>query len=262
MLKCSACGALNDEGSAFCEECGSKIAPPAPAAEQPVQPYYPPMGNSSVNDDVPPSNPVVNPVDDPNKNKSSLLIYIISGIVIFFALFTIFNVLVCEDIINGTPGSGLENYEYSILNAVAPEKIPGMQPSIYGYTTTNGNNQGQVPQTATPTSSTQWVPSTTTTTTTTTKVVHTVTNPAPTAPVRTTEYYYDAQVTGTGRAGLILRASPSTSARQLNNLPEGTKFNIIDVVDNVSDGRRWFQVRYKGSTGWVAGEYVTLFYYD
>jgi len=51
---------------------------------------------------------------------------------------------------------------------------------------------------------------------------------------------------------LNIRKSPSTSATILEQLEKGTNVSIVDS----SNG--WYKVTYKGITGWVSGEYITV----
>jgi hypothetical protein len=66
-----------------------------------------------------------------------------------------------------------------------------------------------------------------------------------------------AQVTGTGGEGLILRSEARSGATMLAVEPEGAVVTIIGPEQNIS-GRTWFPVRdAQGRTGWLAGEYLT-----
>ncbi len=65
------------------------------------------------------------------------------------------------------------------------------------------------------------------------------------------------RVSNTDGTGLNLRASPSTTARIMATLPEGTTLEVIGE-DRQVEGRAWKNVRSSQSgTGWVAAEYTT-----
>lgn len=54
-------------------------------------------------------------------------------------------------------------------------------------------------------------------------------------------------------SSLRLRAEASTGSSVLKNLSDGTQ---VDVLSDAVDG--WYQVSYKGSTGYVSAEYLTV----
>ena len=54
-------------------------------------------------------------------------------------------------------------------------------------------------------------------------------------------------------SSLRLRAEASTSSSVLKQLSHGTQ---VDVLSGLVDG--WYQVSYKGTTGYVSGEYLTV----
>lgn len=61
----------------------------------------------------------------------------------------------------------------------------------------------------------------------------------------------------TAKSGLILRAEPKKGSKKLDNIPFQT------VVDTQKDemeemGDRWFQVTYKGKTGWVSSQFLSF----
>lgn len=51
---------------------------------------------------------------------------------------------------------------------------------------------------------------------------------------------------------LNVRKSPSTSATILEQLEKGTSVSILDSKDG------WYKITYKGITGWVSGDYITV----
>ena len=63
-------------------------------------------------------------------------------------------------------------------------------------------------------------------------------------------------VTGTGVAGLFLRADHSTQSNSLATLPEGTKVETLG--EEFNDGTRiWKKVKTDKGEGWVASQFLT-----
>ena len=56
----------------------------------------------------------------------------------------------------------------------------------------------------------------------------------------------------TSKSNLNLRKEPSTTSDVLTSLPNGTKVEIIEELDD------WFKVSYKGHTGYVSSKYVKV----
>jgi hypothetical protein len=64
------------------------------------------------------------------------------------------------------------------------------------------------------------------------------------------------RVVGTDGDGVSLRAEPSTTARRLEVLPEGTVLEVVGP-DRQAEGRTWRNVRKPGGpSGWVAAQYL------
>lgn len=68
--------------------------------------------------------------------------------------------------------------------------------------------------------------------------------------VNVTISYQQGKITASG--GLNLRESPSTSAGIVLTIPEGA---TVTITESKQD---WYKVAYRGSTGWVFAEYVTI----
>lgn len=68
----------------------------------------------------------------------------------------------------------------------------------------------------------------------------------------------EAEVSADGD-GLVLRAEPDATSKDLGSVPEGTIVTLrIDQVDTVYDsaGTRWWPVTYNGIDGWLSGDYL------
>ena len=52
---------------------------------------------------------------------------------------------------------------------------------------------------------------------------------------------------------LRMRAQASTSSSVLKKLPHGTQVEVLDSTDN-----GWYQITYKGLSGYVSGDYLIV----
>ncbi|MGQ9910126.1 MAG: SH3 domain-containing protein [Candidatus Flexifilum sp.] len=62
------------------------------------------------------------------------------------------------------------------------------------------------------------------------------------------------QVVAQTQAILRLRAAPTTASQQIGRIPWG---DIVPVIGRTSDGI-WYQVVFRGTTGWIASEFVRI----
>lgn len=61
---------------------------------------------------------------------------------------------------------------------------------------------------------------------------------------------------GRTTAGVNLRAAPSTTAESLRTIGENATVEIL--AEQQAADRTWYQIRFEGLTGWVAGEFIQV----
>ena len=63
-------------------------------------------------------------------------------------------------------------------------------------------------------------------------------------------------VSADGDGGLNLRQGPGISYGSYGLIPKGTVLEVLNISKNYEDGEVWYQVRFDGAEGWVAGQYT------
>lgn len=68
-------------------------------------------------------------------------------------------------------------------------------------------------------------------------------------------YAYTERQAVTNASSLNVRSGPGTSYSRVASLGKGTAVTVVNEV-NGSDGKRWYQIRFSGGTGYVLGTYI------
>ena len=212
MKKCINCGKENEDYAVFCAECGSKLETIIP-----------------VKSIVPKREP--EPKYHYNKKKNNEKILIISIVfVICFLLFTLFNVIVCKNVIDVHSMPAIEKYQTFLLNDILNRNA--------SYPEQNNTNKVE------PTTIATTIQEETTTIAVTEN--NTVTQPVTEEDSNSNQHYK----VNVGNSVLNFRSDKSTSSSIIKYIPNNTDL----VITKVEDG--WGYTTYSGKSGWVSMDYV------
>lgn len=277
---CPFCGAHNEEMALFCSECGNKLpmpqdksveekkAPVIPVTEEEIPVEY--DGENAVDVINPVEIPItsfetpgvpVNPEGINNRaefapqkpkggktNAGVIVVICVLSLLIIVGVFTVVNILVCEDIISGQEGSFIENYE---------DRILGVYSSVFGKNVDESTEPVTEPDTNK------------------TYEEKTTDKEADDSKIWTPDDDYPAitknggnpqgtdsdisasngsiYIVNVGDYKLNLRESPSTDSEILTQIPNATILSITEIKDG------WGYTSYDNESGWVSMEFVEAY---
>lgn len=228
---CPECGNKNEKDARFCAECGYDISNVVPILidkkEKVIEPNY-----------KKPEAIKQKKATTPKQTQKKGIAVPLLIVVIVLLVFTLFNCLVCSDIINGDKESAIEKYELAILSLVNPDRVNNtadtteIENKSPNNNAENFNNGTDKQQTTKKQESTIWNPDNETSTSTQTT---------------DNDNIYEVNV---GDSTLNLRSEKSTKSKILHSIPNKAEI----VITKIEDG--WGYTTYSGKSGWVNMEFV------
>lgn len=244
MKFCSFCGNQNEDDAMFCSECGEKFVKNAVKPEKP-EPVHNGNGNGVSSGNGESKGKAVKNSGDKKNNKglTAFLVTLLSA----FAVFTLFNFLICTDVINGYYGSSLEEYQTLIRHDILklddsnfkqkylPDEGDGGKNPTVAVTDVPTEPATEAPTEAPTDEPSIWNPDN---------------DPDMEKPEPVDTDSGQHYIVNVGKSVLNLRSDKSTSSKILKTIPNNTEIVITEIEDG------WGYTAYSGKSGWVSMDYV------